>query len=243
MKPSSKPLMVLAGGFGTRLQSLVSDVPKPLAPVAGRPFIAYLIDHWLAQGVRDFIFLLHHEAHQIESVVRHISTDNVALNARFKVLTEGEPLGTGGAILNAICEYGIDHDFLVANADTWLETGVRDVSERNPCVLAATRVENTNRFGSLSLEDDTVTNFVEKSGAQSTEEVYVNSGLYHLTPSIFGDFVRGNRFSLEEDVLPELASTGKLKVVKVKGNFIDIGIPEDYLKFCRWMELGQKDEL
>ena len=61
-----KPLIVLAGGFGTRLRSVISDVPKPLAPVAGHPFIVYLLRHWVDQGVKDFIFLLHYEASQIE---------------------------------------------------------------------------------------------------------------------------------------------------------------------------------
>ena len=71
----------------------------------------------------------------------------------------------------------------------------------------------------------------------------MSSGLYHLTPSIFSGFARGSNFSLEEDVFPVLVSMEKLSAVKVSGNFIDIGIPEDYLKFCKWMDLGQKDEL
>lgn len=238
-----KPLLVLAGGFGTRLRSLVSGVPKPLAPVAEIPFIVHLIDNWLAQGVRDFVFLLHHEAHQVEHVIKKVASDTRTLNAQFRTITEESPLGTGGSVLNAIHEFGIDHDFLVANADTWLESGVKDISERSPCVLAASRVVNNGRFGSLALDGDAVTNFVEKSGVESNKEVYVNSGLYHLTPSIFSSFIRGTNFSLEEDVFPDLASIGQLRVVKVSGNFIDIGIPRDYLRFCRWMEVGQNDEL
>ena len=242
-----KTLLVLAGGFGTRLRSIVSDVPKPLAPVAEKPFIVHLIDHWLDQGVRDFIFLLHYEAHQIETVLGQVAAENKALNARFRIIIEEAPLGTGGSILNAIYEFGIDNDFLVANADTWLESGVQDISEKTPCVLAAISVQNSERYGSLELSGGIITNFQEKSKSKSksksNEETYVSSGLYHLTPSIFSGFVRGSNFSLEEDVFPALVSIGQLSVVKVSGNFIDIGVPGDYLKFCKWMELGKKDEL
>ena len=240
-----KTLLVLAGGFGTRLRSIVSDVPKPLAPVAEKPFIVHLIDHWLDQGVRDFIFLLHYEAHQIETVLGQVAAENKALNARFRVIIEEAPLGTGGSILNAIYEFGINDNFLVANADTWLESGVQDISVKTPCVLAAISVQNSERYGLLELNGRKITNFQEKSKSksQANEEVYVNSGLYHLTPSIFSGFTRGSNFSLEEDVFPVLVSIGQLSVVKVSGNFIDIGVPEDYLKFCKWMELGKKNEL
>ena len=238
-----KTLLVLAGGFGTRLRSLVSDVPKPLAPVAKKPFIVHLIDHWLKQGVRDFVFLLHYEAQQIEEVLKTVATEKKALDARFITVTEDNPLGTGGSILNAIHEFGIKNDFLVANADTWVESGLKDISEQSPCVLGAIRVANSGRYGSLSLNGDAISNFEEKSIMPSTEGVYVNSGLYHLTPSIFGGFLRGTNFSLENDVFPYLASVGKLRAVKLSANFIDIGVPEDYLRFCRWVEQGKKDEL
>jgi len=240
-----KTLLVLAGGFGTRLRSIVSDVPKPLAPVAGKPFIAHLIDHWLDQGVRDFIFLLHYEAQQIETVLSQFAVENEVLNVRFRIIIEETPLGTGGSVLNAINEFGIDHDYLVANADTWLESGVQDISEKTPCVLAAISIKNSERYGSLELNGGTIINFQEKSQSksQSNEEVYVNSGLYHLTPSIFSGFAWGSSFSLEEDVFPLLVSTGQLSVIKVNGNFIDIGIPEDYLRFCKWIDSGKRDEL
>lgn len=66
-----KPLMVLAGGYGTRLRSLVSDVPKPLAPVLNKPFVEYLIDSWVKQGVEDFIFLLHYKESRKNNFIRN----------------------------------------------------------------------------------------------------------------------------------------------------------------------------
>ena len=89
-----KPLLILAGGFGTRLRSLVSDVPKPLAPVAGRPFIVHLIEHWVAQGVKDLVFLLHYEAEQIEDMLDNLSRLPEFSEIQFKVVVEELPLGT-----------------------------------------------------------------------------------------------------------------------------------------------------
>lgn len=236
-------LLVLAGGFGTRLRSIVSDVPKPLAPVAEEPFLVHLIDNWLDQGIRDFIFLLHYEASQIETVLRQVAAERQVFKARYRTITEKVPLGTGGAILNAIYEFGIDDDFLVANADTWLESGLLDISKKAPNALAAVSVQNSGRYGSLELNGDKITNFQEKVEPHENEQAYVNSGLYHLSSSIFKGFERGSNFSLEKEVFPLLVSMGKLSVIKVSGNFIDIGIPEDYLRFCEWMELEKKDEL
>ena len=97
-----KPLIVLAGGFGKRLRTVVSNVPKPLAPVGGRPFINYLIDNWINQGVTDFIFLLHFEADKIIQQLNELSLQLPNSQVRFRFLVEEVPLGTGGAILNAI---------------------------------------------------------------------------------------------------------------------------------------------
>ena len=83
-----KPFLVLAGGFGTRLRSLVSDVPKPLAPVEGKPFIVHLIQHWASQGINDFIFLLHYEAEKIEDMLNELSKRDEFSEIRFRVVVE-----------------------------------------------------------------------------------------------------------------------------------------------------------
>jgi D-glycero-alpha-D-manno-heptose 1-phosphate guanylyltransferase len=147
-----KPLMVLAGGFGTRLRSVVSDVPKPLAPVAGQPFIVHLIDHWVNQGVVDFIFLLHYEAEKIKRVLSELSGRDEFFGVTFRFVVETTPLGTGGAILNAIDYFGISEGFLVANADTWLSLGVRQLANSNCSAIVAVHVLNSKRYGSLKLE-------------------------------------------------------------------------------------------
>lgn len=236
-----KPLMVLAGGFGTRLRSLVSDVPKPLAPVAGHPFISHLIQHWVEQGVEDFIFLLHYEAPQIEAMLYGLISRPKFAGIRFRVVVEESPLGTGGAILHAIDSLDMSEGFLVANADTWLGAGVAQLAAETSAAIAAVRVQNSQRYGSLKFEGKKVSAFIEKS--TSTAGGYVNSGLYHLVPEIFNGFKVGSSFSIESDIFPKLVIERELSAVKLNESFIDIGIPEDYLKFCKWMELGRPHEL
>lgn len=235
-----KPFLVLAGGFGTRLRSLVSDVPKPLASVAGEPFIVHLIRHWVAQGVDDFVFLLHFEAEKIEAVLDELARHGDFADVKFRVVIESTPLGTGGAILNAIRFLGITHDFMVANADTWLGSGVKELAAMNPSALVAVKVPNTQRYGSLEISDGKVSSFEEK--VSSTGQGYVNSGLYHLSPEVFVGLEMGSSFSLEQEVFPRLVARRELGVIKLAKSFIDIGVPEDYLTFCKWIELGRMNE-
>ena len=235
-----KPFLVLAGGFGTRLRSIVSDVPKPLAPVAGRPFVVHLIRHWVAQGVDDFIFLLHYEANKIETMINELSRRKEFSGVKFRLVIEDTPLGTGGAILNAINIFNLADGFMVANADTWLGSGVQELAGMKSAALAAVHVEDTQRYGSLRFSGGKVISFEEKLA--STGHGYVNSGLYHLTPDVFDGFKVGASFSIETDVFSRLVSSGQLGVIRLNERFIDIGIPEDYLRFCEWVELGEIDE-
>jgi len=234
-----KPLFVLAGGFGTRLRSIVSDVPKPLAPVAGKAFLVHLIHNWVAQGADDFIFLLHYEAEQIQSVLKDLSRHDEFSQITFRVLVEEKPLGTGGAILNAIGFYGISHGFMVANADTWLGSGVKQLASMDSSAIAAVKVTNAERYGSLKFSDGKVVSFEEKS--ISSGEGYVNSGLYHLMPEVFDEFEMGSSFSIETEVFPRLAASRQLDAILFNERFIDIGVPKDYLAFCKWKEIDQKN--
>jgi len=234
-----KKLFVLAGGFGTRLRALVSDVPKPLAPVVGRPFLMHLIDNWVAQGVKDFVFLLHYESLQIQELLDHISDYPQFSNVKFTSVVEDVPLGTGGSVLNAIKKLQIKESILIANADTWLESGIEALSREAPNIIASVGVSNCQRYGRLKFDGDKITDFIEKTSVQA--EGYISSGLYHLAPSIFDSFEPGSCFSLEQDVFPTLVSARQLRSIKLLDDFIDIGVPEDYLYFCDWMELRGKN--
>jgi len=234
-------MFVLAGGFGTRLKSVVSDVPKPLAPVAGKPFISYLIAQWVEQGINDFVFLLHYESGQIEAVLESISADPKFPHVNFRAITEEVPLGTGGSLLHAIKKLGIKDSFLVANADTWSGSGVDELCGVLPCALTAINVPNSHRYGALRFEGTKITLFEEKNS--SVKEGFVNSGLYHLSPEIFDGEEVGSSFSLEDRIFPRLVASSALSLVKLDDIFIDIGVPSDYLKFCAFIESGRQSEI
>jgi D-glycero-alpha-D-manno-heptose 1-phosphate guanylyltransferase len=236
-----KPILVLAGGFGSRLKSVVSHVPKPLAPVCGKPFLIYLIEHLVSQGGREFVFLLHYEAVLVQSMLADFSGCKTMDGVTIRSIVEGIPLGTGGSIMNAINALKIDKSFLVVNADTWLGDGLKQLDLSPASSMAAIKVKDCSRYGTLAVEERKVKVFLEKE--PSSKSGLINAGLYHLSPTIFREFVGNDNFSLEDDVFPKLADNGNLFVTEIETDFIDIGIPKDYRRFCRWIESGKKIEL
>ena len=229
-------LLVLAGGFGTRLRSVVSDVPKPLAPVEGYPYLGYLIDSWVAQGVRSLTFLLHHQAGMIEDFVRGVERAGRLQGCEIRFLVEPEPMGTGGAVAYAVREHGLQGDFLVSNADTWLGSGIAQLYAVKSPAVAVVSVANTQRYGSVRVAANKVVHFEEKKNSYG--EGMINAGLYHLEASLFAQW-DGIPFSLEREIFPDLVVAGRLNAVSLNTDFIDIGIPEDYFRFCRWIALNK----
>jgi len=232
----SKPditLLVLAGGFGTRLQSVVQSVPKPLAPVGNQPFLYYQIEQWIADGIRSFVFLLHHGSELIieflQDQQRHVLKD-----AQVRWIVEGAPMGTGGAVANAVEELGLNGDFLVANADTWLGRGASLMMDAEGPAMGVVKVSDASRYGTVVFDEyHVVGSFHEKH--PNAGPGWINAGMSLLRAEDFSDWDR-KPFSIEEGVFPRLASSGKLRAVPLDSEFVDIGIPEDYYRFCRWIE-------
>ncbi len=235
-----KPLLVLAGGFGTRLRAVVSEVPKPLAPVVGHPYLRYLIQQWRLQGVNDLVFLLHHQSKMIEAYLNALLDQGEFGECRISTVTENQPLGTGGAIAHAIQQRSLSGSFLVANADTWLGSGIARVADAPMPAMAIISVGNTGRYGSVAVEGSKIVSFSEKKDSQGVG--WINAGLYHLEASQF-DAWKGGPFSLEQNLFPELVRSGRLHAVLLETDFIDIGVPEDYHRFCRWIESGRSEVL
>jgi len=229
-------LLVLAGGFGTRLRSVVAAVPKPLAPVCDRPYLHYVIDRWREQGIVSFIFLLHHQAELIEDYLQSQQLSGRLGQCQVRTVTEPEPLGTGGAIAHAVRQLRIEGSFLVANADTWLGSGIDQVVAAGAPAMAVVRLDNPERYGRVHWERGKVISFAEKSGGG--EPGWINAGLYHLQAAHFQDW-DGRPFSAERDLFPALVRAGQLQAVELQTEFIDIGIPADYSRFCRWIEAGK----
>ena len=227
-------LLVLAGGFGTRLKSVVSSVPKPLAPVMGRPFLNFQMENWISQGITDFTFLLHYEAKKIIDFIEIWKYADDKRNINVKFIVEDKPLGTGGSIANAVKKLKIKSKFFVSNADTWLDSGFLLLRESPSPSIAVTKVNDISRYGSVTIDEN---NYVKSFSEKVQEQVpgIINAGISCLDPEIFLSW-NGKTCSLETDFLPQLAKKGNLFSVCLDENFIDIGIPEDYDRFCKWVE-------
>lgn len=233
-------LLVLAGGFGKRLQAAVADVPKALAPVGNMPFLYLQIEHWLNQGVRDFTFLLHHKAGQIVDFLQRMQTSSLK-ECKVRWVIEPMPMDTGGAISYAVRELDLIDDFLITNADTWLGSGIREMMQSPVPAMAVVNLENVSRYGQVHFDERKyVTSFVEKN----TESLagWINAGIYHLSPSFFKDW-NGQPFSLERRLFTTLVENRGLVAVPLETKFIDIGVPQDYHRFCEWIESEGKPPL
>ena len=226
------PLLILAGGFGTRLRSAVSDVPKPLAPVDARPYLAYLIDGWYAQGARSLVFLLHHQAGLISEFLAESQAADQWPGCAICTLVEPEPMATGGAVAYAVRELGLTGSFLVANADTWLGAGLAAVASAPAPAMAVIGVQDTARYGRVRVESDKIASFEEKQSSSGAG--LINAGLYHLKADSFCNW-DGLAFSMERELFPAMVGAKALTAVALETEFIDIGIPEDYFRFCRWI--------
>jgi D-glycero-alpha-D-manno-heptose 1-phosphate guanylyltransferase len=234
-------LLVLAGGFGRRLNSVLhNEIPKPLAPIGETPFLKFLLENWISQGVRSFVFLLHHQASLIQEFLDKLKA-NILKDCEVVSLVEPIPMDTGGAVAFAVSELGLSGDFLVANADTWTSTGINELVEASANSLVVTKVDDSSRFGLVEFDKNyRISHFVEKNNSKIPG--WINVGLYKLQADIFKNW-DGTRFSLEQRLFVDLVQCGKMRAVTIETDFIDIGIPSDYQRFCYWIENGRKDAL
>lgn len=230
------PILILAGGFGTRLKTVVSEVPKPLAPIGNKPFIQILLDQWTKDGFSNFHFLLHYQSEQMIEFIAWYRNNNSKIKVNWVI--EESPLGTGGAIANAVSHFNIKGDFLVVNADTYLGEGALNkiLNSQSPSILSV-QVEDISRYGSVHIHENKVLNFEEKK--DKVEKGWINAGVYLLNESYFQNW-DGSPFSIESILFPKLVKLKQLNTVKVGTNFIDIGIPEDYSRFCKLIENDNK---
>jgi len=222
--------IVLAGGLGTRLRSVVSDRPKCLAPVGSRPFIALQLEMLATRGIQRFVLSLAHLAPMVQKAVEPMQS-----RLRIDTVTEPEPLGTGGAILYAMHQAGVQ-ECMVTNGDTWLDADLGGlIAPLNPAAheklrMGCTVVADRSRYGGVAFEGSgLVAGFLPK-GAEGAGPI--NAGFYRLHRSALDGWSVGAKFSLELDVLPGLIAAGAVSATPLDGAFIDIGVPEDYRRFC-----------
>lgn len=225
----SRPLLVLAGGLGTRLRSVVSEVPKPLAPVLGKPFLSYLIDSWRRQGQTEFVFLLHHMSDIMEVFLAEKFGEPGTEDCVYSTVLESHLLGTGGSVANALNQTKISGDFYVANSDTWLPGTIDAMGDFEAPAVCVVEVKDCSRYGAVVVSGQKVRRFREKSKLRAPGEI--NAGFYLLRAKDFAGW-DGKPMSLESVVLPKLAMDNHLYAAQMEGLFIDIGVPSDYQRFC-----------
>ncbi len=216
--------VILAGGFGTRLRSSVPDLPKCLAPVAGRPFIEYQLDGLAAAGCHRVVVATGYLA---DAVRQRLGDRHGSMAIEYS--HEDSPLGTGGAIARALARLP-DLPTLVMNGDTWL--GLDLAAFRAWCDarpesigIVLRRVPDATRFGRVELDGDRIRVF----GAAGTGGPgLVNAGVYRLRRSAFDGHGLGEAFSIENDFFKPHAGALDLRGFVTEAYFIDIGIPADY---------------
>lgn len=217
--------IILAGGFGTRLKEVVPDWPKPMAPVAGRPFLEILLSSLARKGFRRVILSV---GFMYEKIVRHFGDQYANMALAYAI--EDKPLGTGGAIRLAMENCTGDHVF-VFNGDTYLDLEATDLEthwqKRRFPVIVGRIVPNTARYGRLLAYEGSVHEFSEKGIAG---EGLINAGCYILNKGQLDEFALNEPFSLETDYLVKAVQKQRFDLFVTHGHFIDIGVPDDYAR-------------
>lgn len=215
--------IILAGGFGTRLRQIIPDLPKPMAPINGRPFLEILLTSLSKKGFSRIILSLGFMANKI---IEHFGSNFAGMELHY--LVEDKPLGTGGAIRLAMTQSYKDHCF-VFNGDTFLDLEVDLVelqwqTNQSPIIIGR-EVSDTSRFGRLLLTNDKISGFTEKG-----IEGYglINAGCYVLNKGQLDNFPLHIPFSFEIDYLARIVKDQSFNLFVSNGKFIDIGIPKDY---------------
>lgn len=220
-----KEAIVLAGGLGTRLRSVVPDLPKPMAPIGGRPFLDLLLAFLSAQGYGRVILSTGH-LHQ--RVAEHFGSARGPLAIDYCI--EAEPLGTGGAIRAALAHCHGDHA-LVLNGDTFLEVDTAALEAlwavHHEPVIVVREIADCARYGRVTLAEGRVSAFGEKAGGGPG---LINAGCYLLPRDLFQGPGLPSRFSFETDYLPQAVRQRPFRAQIGQGYFIDIGVPDDYAR-------------
>lgn len=217
--------IILAGGLGTRLRHLVPDLPKPMAPIAGRPFLEILLASLAHKGFHRIVLSLGFMA---EKVVGHFGDQFCGVELVYEI--ETHPLGTGGAIQRALRRCLEDHIY-VLNGDTFLDVEISKMevqwqAEQAPIIVARS-VPDTSRYGCIHAAGGRVLDFREKG---SVGPGLINAGFYVLPKNVLNSSPYGRTFSFETDFLATQVTKSRFDLFVTDGYFIDIGVPEDYLR-------------
>ena len=219
------PLIILAGGFGTRLKSVFSG-PKPLAPVNNYPFLGYLINHYSSLGFREIVLSTYYQSDSIKNFIQ-----SEFPNKNISIIQEPKPLGTGGA-LKYICQLMNLKFFFATNGDTYIDinSNTLNLFKKTETAIVVTKVPNNDRYGEVIFDGSfNVKSFNEKENISRSTDIFINAGFYFFEKGIIESMPTQINFSIEK-FFDEIVKSLKIKCIQHDGHFIDIGIPEDYLK-------------
>ena len=221
--------IILAGGFGTRLQSVVIDLPKPMAPVNEQPFLNYQLNYLKHYGIKKVILSLGYLPEKIKDF--YGSNFN---GLEIDYVIEKDPLGTGGGIRLAL-EKCTEEKVFVLNGDSFFDVELNTfyklhTTNNSEISLALRKVNNAARYGTIEKDKNSrIISFIEKKGVE--KEGIINGGVYILDKKIYSTLTPVNKnFSIEKDFFEKQLQAIQIKGYEFEGYFIDIGIPEDYAK-------------
>jgi D-glycero-alpha-D-manno-heptose 1-phosphate guanylyltransferase len=220
-----KEAIVLAGGLGTRLQNVLPDTPKSMAPINGRPFLAYVLDYLESEGINKVILSV---GYRKEQIINYFGSKYNSISIIYS--EESEPLGTGGAVKLALSKCTLDQVFII-NGDTYFTPELSEMEKVSfhssaDIVIAIKKMTDTKRYGLvLTDEKGKIVEFREKQ--KDSGKGWINGGIYLINSNLFHDFPQ-QKFSIENDVFKLLCTSLNIQSFKSDSYFLDIGIPEDY---------------
>ena len=220
--------IILAGGLGTRLQSVVDDVPKSMAPVNGIPFLEYQLTYLSDWGIKNAILAVGYKKELIMDHFGHHYKD-----LKITYAEEDEPLGTGGAIKKAM-EYVVARNVLILNGDTYFKVSFDKLLmiyqiKKSKIMLILKEMQNVERYGTVTIDyNGKVTGFSEKGSSKG--KGFINGGVYYINKAFFESFDFPEKFSFEKDFLEKYFINYDFHGMVCNQYFLDIGIPGDFKK-------------
>ena len=215
--------IILCGGLGTRLRSVVSDVPKPMAPIKNKPFLAFVLEYLKQQNISRVVLAV---SYKYEIIQEYFGNSYLGMQILYSI--EKEPLGTGGAILEALNLINSDSCY-VLNGDTFFDINLDRLKLDNSDICVALKpMKNFDRYGSVDIDNNSyISAFNEK---KFTSNGLINGGVYLISKDIFIPYKVNGKFSFEEFFQVNFLSL-RAKACVFDDYFIDIGIPQDYQMF------------
>ncbi|WP_087698948.1 D-glycero-D-manno-heptose 1-phosphate guanosyltransferase [Campylobacter jejuni] len=214
--------IILCGGLGTRLKSVIKDIPKPMAPINDKPFLEFIFEYLKKQSVKEVILAV---SYKYEVIKEYFKDEFLGIKIKYSI--EKEPLGTGGAIKEAL--KFIKNELYVLNGDTFFDIDLSKLKlDKSKICLALKQMNDFDRYGTINIDKHgLVISFKEKV---FKKQGLINGGIYLLTKDIFNEFDLEKKFSFEE-FLQENYKKLKARACIFDDYFIDIGVPSDYERF------------